>query len=401
MVQGCKNSVLPIMAASLLHEGTSVIDNCPDISDVHDMSDILEQLGCKVSFKGKRLVIDAAKVNGGSISSDTIKNVRASILIMGALVARCGYARVQYPGGCKIGKRPVDYHIYALEKLGVHIIQNENTIECDGHNLKGSNIVMPFPSVGATQNAILAAVAAEGTTLIYGGAEEPEVHEMCIFLRKLGADISDFRRGKIIVRGRMPFKDAWHVLHSDRIVSGTYACAACITGGSVSLGLNNTRGVSGLTGIFTDMGCKVVMGNDYFKIESKEVIHPVKKLVTAPYPGFPTDMQSQIMAVLSLAKGKSLIEEKIFETRYQTVPELRKMGADIEIADGKAYINGVNKLNGTTVTAKELRGGASLIIAALNAEGQTIVEDYGEYIMRGYEKIADNIRQLGGNIDCV
>lgn len=398
IVKGCKNSVLPMMAAALIHKGVSIIENCPDISDVQDMSDILRSLGCVVNYDRGTLTIDASYVDGDYLSGEIVKKVRSSVLVMGAMLARKGCIRMDYPGGCRIGKRPIDYHIDVLRSLGANITEKDDCIEAECQALKGAVIYLPFPSVGATENALIAAAAAQGTTILRGTANEPEIHDLCVMLRKMGADISNFRPGKIIVRGKDSFLSIRHRLMSDRIVAGTYAIMAAACGGSIRLQMDNVYAMTSLSKVLKQMGCIVNTGNDYYEVTKKARLRAVERIVTEPFPGFPTDLQSQIMVALCLADGKSTIEEEIFENRFQVVDELVKQGADISVFGTRAVINGCKRLYGKETTAKELRGGAALITAALAAYGQSIVTDENDYIRRGYENIENDVKGFGGRI---
>lgn len=398
-IQGSKNAALPLMAAALVNSGTTVLHNCPDISDVKNMAEILECLGCVVKYGGGDMVIDAAGVSSGAVPAQMIKRVRASVLVMGAMIARTGHIELDYPGGCMIGARPVDYHIGALRQLGVDIVENDGKIRCTCNRMKGADIKLLFPSVGATENAVLAACGAEGITTVYNAAREPEVEELCEMLMDTGAVIFGAGTSQITVIGKKEYHDVEHTVLSDRIAAGTYICAGIITGGRVCCRMNKPGILYGMTDLFKSMGCTVRYGNDYYEVKAGGRIRAIKYIETKPYPGFPTDMQSQFVSVLSKAFGTSIIVENIFEARFQIAEELRKLGADILIDGSRAVIHGVEKLHGAKVTARELRGGAALIIAGLGAEGETVVEDKG-YIRRGYVNVIDVLGKLGGDIHC-
>lgn len=398
-IQGSKNAVLPLMAAALINKGITILHNCPDISDVKNMAGILECFGCGIKYEGGDMVIDASGVTSGAVPAQMIKCVRASVLVMGAMIARTGYIELDYPGGCMIGARPVDYHIEALRQLGVHITENDGKICCTCDRMEGADIKLLFPSVGATENAVLAACGAEGITTIYNAAREPEVEELCDMLAGMGAKVFGAGTSQITVIGNKEYHDVEHTVLSDRIVAGTYICAGIITGGRVCCVMNKPDILSGMTRLFGGMGCTVRYGNDYYEVKGGKIIRPIKYIETKPYPGFPTDMQSQFVSVLSKACGTSVIVENIFEARFQIADEIKKLGADISIDGNKAVIHGVEKLLGAKVTARELRGGAALLIAGLGAEGETIVEDEG-YIKRGYVDVIDALKRLGGDIHC-
>lgn len=398
-IQGSKNALLPLMAASILNKGITVLNNCPDITDVTLMADILRHVGCHVTEHSGTICIDATEINNNEILGEHVRGMRGSMLFLGALLARCKSVTMDYPGGCLIGPRPVNYHIDALEKMGAEIVHNDEKIDCRvPGRLVGTVIDLPFPSVGATENVIIAGACAEGTTIINNAACEPEIEELCNYLSLLGVRI--YGAGEKTIRITGPVKDADIVydIMSDRIVTGTYICATAVTGGNICCELNNDKVMNDLIWIYLNMGLKVECGNDYIKVEAKgRKIKSIPVITTGPYPAFPTDMQSQLMSVMSVAHGKSIIEEKVFENRFHIAGELNAMGADIKTDAGRAYIIGVRQLYGTDVYAKDLRGGAALIIAGLAANGQTRVHDPG-YISRGYEHISEKINILGGSI---
>ncbi|MCI8307854.1 MAG: UDP-N-acetylglucosamine 1-carboxyvinyltransferase [Lachnospiraceae bacterium] len=398
-IQGSKNAVLPLMAAALINRGTTILHNCPNISDVKNMAGILECFGCEIQYGNGDMVIDASGVSSGAVPAQMIKRVRASVLVMGAMIARTGCIELDYPGGCMIGARPVDYHIGALRQLGVDITENDGKICCRCDKMKGADIKLLFPSVGATENAVLAACGAEGITTIYNAAREPEVEELCEMLMDMGASIFGAGTSQITIIGKKEYHDVEHTVLSDRIAAGTYICAGIITGGRVCCLMNKPDILAGMTNLFKDMGCTVRYGNDYYEVKGGGRIRAIKYIETKPFPGFPTDMQSQFVSVLSKARGTSVIVENIFEARFQIAGELQKLGADISIDGNRAVIHGVEKLLGAKVRARELRGGAALIIAGLGAEGETVVEDKG-YIRRGYVDVIDVLKKLGGNICC-
>ncbi len=396
-IQGSKNAVIPLIAAALLNKDVTIIDNCPQISDVYRMTDVLTRIGCIVHREEGAIVIDASQIHSNMIYGQCARSVRGSVLYMGALLARCGYAVMDFPGGCHIGKRPVDYHIDALRKMGADISIEENRIVCKSRGLKGCVIRLPFPSVGATENIILAGMGACGITVIENAAREPEITELCRMLSKMGARIDGAGTQTIRISGRIVPREVRYSVMSDRIAAGTYACAAAVTGGDIYCLINRNDAMTGIVDIFRSMGLNIDYGNDYIRVSAHRRIKALSYVRTEPYPGFPTDMQSQLMSVLSVADGNSVIEENIFENRFHIVDELLKMGADIHTENGRAYIKGVPALSGSELYAKDLRGGAALIIAGLSSEGRTVVYDPG-YIDRGYENIAHNINMLGGNI---
>lgn len=398
-VQGSKNAVLPLVAAALLNEGTTVLNGCPDISDVDKMLEIIRHFGCEAyqDRDSGTITINAASIHCEDIPEDMVRSFRGSMLFMGVMLARCGHIEMNYPGGCMIGERPVNYHLDAFREMGADVVYGKDNIVCTCKTLKGCKIALPFPSVGATENIILAAVKAVGTTMIINAAMEPEVAELCNMLCLMGADIKGIGSKIILIRKGIEKRNIRYTVMSDRIVVGTYAYAAAVTGGDISCIVNRQDIMTGISVLCKRMGIRLKYGNDYVRIISGKNITSIPYIKTEPYPGFPTDMQSQLMSVLSLGNGMSVIEESIFEKRYHIVSELLKMGADIRTEGNRAYICGVKSLKGAKLEVKDLRGGAALIIAGLAADGTTTVLDPG-YIDRGYEKIADNLSELGGNI---
>ncbi|MDO5538775.1 MAG: UDP-N-acetylglucosamine 1-carboxyvinyltransferase [Eubacteriales bacterium] len=396
-VQGAKNGALPIMAAAVLHRGMTVIKNCPRILDVEYMSEILRELGCLVWREDSALFINAENVDGGIVRSEYATKLRASVILTGSLLGRCGRAVLPYPGGCTIGMRPIDLHLKALTQMGAEVISAEDGLMLRTQKMRGSTIEFPFPSVGATENAILGAVLAEGITVLQGCAVEPEIEELCRFLCEKGACISGIGSTQLVISGVKKLKDSVHRLMSDRIVAGTYLLAAAGTRGSISLYDVCWEHLRYLLRTLSDAGAQISAEGSEIHMDAKQAVYPVKCLVTRPYPGFPTDLQSQMMVFLSRARGISRIEENMFESRFQIVEELKRMGADIEIEGNCAVIRGVSNLKGNFVRARELRGGAALVSAALMAEGRTILSGT-EYIRRGYEDIVRDYTQLGADI---
>ena len=396
-VQGSKNAVLPIMAASILNKGNTVIKGCPHISDVDHMICLLKEIGCKVSWFEDKLSIDTNEINTGHLEERYTKTMRSSVFFIGAMLGRMGYIKIAYPGGCSIGKRPIDMHLNALRQMHVEIIEGETEIICKAVKIKGADIILPFPSVGATENIIMAAVLAEGITRLRNPAREPEIVELCSFLRKMGADIRFLPNGTICIKGKKCLHDAEYKVATDRIVAGTYLAALAGTGGNGILKADCGKHMFYTLQVLRRSGCKVSCDNDYIWLQAPKRLNAVSVIETMPYPGFPTDMQSQIAAVLTTAKGKTTLIENIFESRYESVKELRKLGADIFLDKRKVIITGVDRLQGRNVEAKDLRGGAALVLAGLKAGGTTIIKNTS-YIERGYENICENLSALGANI---
>lgn len=398
-IQGSKNSVLPILAATILNEGTTKIYRCPRIADVLNMIRILEFIGCKVFWNGSDLTVDASVVDVHEIPADFLIKMRSSVIFLGALIGRLQKAVITYPGGCSIGSRPIDLHLKALRKMNVQIIENGEIITADAANMKGTTIRLRFPSVGATQNIMLSAVLAEGITIIHNAAQEPEIIELSNFLNTQGGCIEGAGTDKIKITGMKKLHDAEYTIRGDRIVAGTYMAAVTAVGGKVTLTQIIPNDLSGVTNVIRKLGCNVSVFENHIVVERDPSIpvRSVRHLKTQPYPGFPTDMQSQVMTALAVADGRSTLREAIFESRFKIVPELNKMGANIRIVRDKAIISGVDVLHGCEVDADDLRGGAALVIAGLKAEGITRVNGY-EHVRRGYENIVNDLRSLGASI---
>ena len=396
-VHGSKNAALPIIAASLLHHGVTVIRGCPDILDVRYMIEILRSIGCGVLYEGDVLQIDASEICLENISRECVGKMRSSILLLGAALGRCRRMILDYPGGCTIGARPVDIHLKALGQMGVHIEEKDGAIHCETGGLSGVRIVLPYPSVGATENLMMAGAMAEGITWIQNAAKEPEVSDLAGFLSAMGVSIYGAGTDRIGILGKCSLHDAEYKVMTDRIVAGTYLLAAAGTGGEIELLDVAEQHIHCLLHLCEAMGCEIRMTERGIRIKSARRLFAVEDIHTQPFPGFPTDMQSQLMAVLATARGESVIYEHIFENRFRTAGELQKMGADIQIKNNRAVIHGVRKLKGCHVSAKDLRGGAALVIAGLMAEGDTIVEN-SIFVERGYQDICKDLTQLGAEI---
>ena len=394
---GAKNAVLPILAATIVTGTTSKIRSCPDLSDVKTMIAILKELGCKVTSENDGIVIDSDPVRSFSIPEQLMREMRSSVFLMGPMIARCGKVKLSYPGGCEIGLRPIDIHLSALKKLGVTIRESHGFLECTADHLVGSHIVLDFPSVGATENTMMAATAAEGETRIINAAKEPEIIDLQNYLNDCGADIHGAGTGEIIIHGKKKYHEAEHKVIPDRIEGGTVLAAVAMTGGSVLLKNAVPEHMSMILSKFREAGCRVTEGNDQIHFAAPERLKAVETLKTLPYPGFPTDMQSQFLTILTAAQGTSMVTETIFESRYKHVDELRKMGANIKVDGRTAVVTGVDKLTGARVIARDLRGGASLVIAGLGAEGETIVENIC-HIDRGYDKFEIALNHIGADI---
>lgn len=396
-VQGSKNAALPILSACLLARGETKLYNCPMILDVYNMIKILENMGCHTEIRRDCVVVDTSPKLTGIISEDDAASMRSSVMLMGAVLGREGYVYLPWPGGCSIGKRPVDLHLSALEKMNVSVRTEPGGLCCTTDGLCGNVIVFPYPSVGATENVILTAVLARGTTTICHAAKEPEIVDMCLFLNQMGAQIHGMGTSQIIVHGVKELKSISYTVMADRIVAGTYLAAAAATGGNVLIHDIEEKDIRATLDALAGMGCGIVVRQRQVRVIAPQMLLPLESIHTQPFPGFPTDMQSQIMVCLLTAVGESIIYEDIFEDRFKIVPEIRKMGADVLINENKAVIRGVGALHGSTVCAQDLRGGAALVIAGLMAEGDTKVEG-SIYIERGYQDICGDLTLLGADI---
>lgn len=396
-IQGSKNAVLPMLAGCILHEGVSRIDRCPKIQDVFDMIELLEELGCTVWWEENCLAVDAAKVTGWKIPGNLAARMRSSILFLGALLGRTGRAVLPYPGGCVLGARPVDLHICAMEAMGAIIREEEDAILARTDGLRGCEIVLRFPSVGATENIILAAVLADGVTVIHNAAQEPEISELCLFLREKGAVIWEEPGGRIRIRGTKALHDSRHELAADRIVAGTYLLAAAVTGGCITIEKAPWEHMKSFLEQVEHMGIRLERSGRELTADCRERRKNIGFLETAPYPGFPTDMQSPMMTLLAVTEGQSRIRENIFEARFKIAEQLQKMGARIAIEGNEAVIDGVDRLHGAKVGAEELRGAAALFLAGLNAEGTTRITGC-HFADRGYVDICKDLAGLGARI---
>lgn len=397
-VHGAKNSVLPILAGTLLAAGESVIHNCPDLSDVRSTLKILRLLGCSVSKEGSTVIVDARNVTGWQIPCDLMQEMRSSVLFLGALLARQKQAELCAPGGCQLGPRPIDLHLSAFQDLGVDVLQSGDTLSCTATSTTcGKEIYLPFPSVGATENIMLAACGISGTTTIVGAAREPEICDLADFLTSMGAEIHGAGTSTIHIKGDCPLHGAEHTVIGDRIVATTYLAAAAVTGGTVSLSGITADSMSSVLSAFQQAGCCLSTRKSAITLATTQALRGIPSLRTAPYPGFPTDTQALFMATLATAEGTTMFEENMFDSRYHHVDELRRMGASIQISSRVAVVTGPQPLRGATVYGRDLRGTAALVIAALCAEGESRV--FGlEHLNRGYEQLDRELRSMGAEI---
>ncbi len=395
-IESAKNAVLPILAGCILTEKEVVIKNCPKIIDVLNMIKILNEIGVKTRYEEKNLIVDASTINGFKIPKELSKELRSSIFTLGALIARLNRAVVAYPGGCDIGIRPIDIHLTALKELGVKIEEHGGEISCVSSGVVGKEIFLDFPSVGATENVILASVFCTGKTIIRNCAREPEIIDLMNFLNKLGANVVGAGSNTIEITGVKKLNGCTYKPISDRIEAGTYLISTAITGGEIEIHNSNSKNISSLLHKISNNTCKITINNDiiYYKFGG---IRKSINVSTNPYPAFPTDLQAQITALSCVSHGTSFITENVFEMRFKHVPELVKMGARISVYGKTAVVNGIEQLNGAPVTAQDLRGGAGLVLAGLNANGVT--EVYGvKHIERGYFNLVEKLVSLGADI---
>lgn len=395
-ISGAKNSVLALMPATILASGTYKIYNTPDLRDVKTMSQVLMEMGIDVKFENHVLTINTENISKFEAPYELVKKMRASIYVLGPLVGRFGYARVSLPGGCAWGPRPVDLHIEGIRKLGAEIDLDSGYIVAKANQLHGTKIHLDKPSVGATGNIMMASVFAKGTTVIENAAKEPEIVQLGEFLNSMGAKISGLGTDKIEIEGVDELHPADVETIPDRIEAGTFLVAGAITSGKIKIEKCNPSHLEAVLIKLEDAGCHLNIGEDFVELEAPDEIKPVD-VTTAVYPGFPTDMQAQWIALMSIAKGTSVITETIFYDRFKHVPELVRLGADIEVNENVAIVRGVEKLKGAKVMSTDLRASASLILAGLVAEGKTeVLRIY--HIDRGYERIEEKLQRLGAQI---
>ncbi len=396
-VQGSKNASLPILAACVLCPQRCELLNVPRLSDTDAALRILEYLGCAIARERDRVYIDSTMLSCSAVPHSLMAEMRSSVIFMGALLARCGEARLSLPGGCRLGKRPIDLHLAALRKLGARIEEDVSELHCRAQRLRGTEIILPFPSVGATENALLAACGARGETLIRGAAREPEIAALADFLCAMGAEIRGAGSDTIRLTAFRPKKDVCFRIPPDRIAAASFACAAAGCGGDLTLNGFEPGQISAVLHFLNAAGCDIITFNHALRLRSDARLTAVGPVVTAPYPGFPTDAQPLLMAALLRAEGRTVIRETIFEQRFRQAPELCRLGARIRVEGQTAEVLGVKALRGAALHATDLRGGAAMILAGLAAEGETLVFDEG-HVRRGYEDLDRCLESLGAEI---
>lgn len=399
-VQGAKNAVLPILAACILTGCETELTNCPGLRDVEASLDILRHLGCRVSRDGDVIHIDSRSITSCAIPHDLMRAMRSSVIFLGAILGRCGEAALSMPGGCELGPRPIDLHLAAMRAFGAEVAEEAGEIVCRSSGLRGARIDLPMPSVGATENAMIAACAARGETIITNAAREPEIEELQGFLQALGADIEGAGTPIVRIRGFEPRpRVGWRVM-PDRIVSATLLCAGAAAGGDVELRGVDPAHFACVSDSLAAMGCRVEAKSRSVRLVSRGDLMAAPMISTRPYPGFPTDAQPLMMAAALKAAGTTVFVENIFPNRYRQAEQMLRLGADIRIEGRVALVRGVRSLTGARVRSEDLRGGAALVVAGLAAEGETIVEDPG-HIDRGYEALDASLRTLGAEIEII
>ena len=396
-IQGAKNSVLPILAATLLNRGVTILRGCPRLRDVDASVKILRHLGCSAQRSGEILTVDTSGMRGSEIPDTLMREMRSSAIFLGAILARCGTAKLSYPGGCELGPRPIDLHIAGLRQLGAEITEEGGTLLCRAPKLRGREIILSLPSVGATENLMLAACGAEGDTRIVNAAREPEIVDLQNFLRGCGAEVSGAGTDQIVISGGRTLHECGYTIMPDRIAAATYLCAASSAGGEIRLLGAREEHLSTVAAALREAGCAITGDETGMVCRAPERLRGISPVRTAPYPGFPTDAQAVLMAALLRSRGTTVFEENIFASRYRHVDELVRMGGSIQVSGRVAVVTGVERLHGARVRSTDLRGGAALCVAALAAEGASQVEEIS-HIDRGYEDLAGDLRRLGARI---
>ncbi len=396
-ISGSKNSALALMAASILGQGETRLRNVPRLRDVEAMLELLRALGAKADWSGAhQICIDGSALSSAEAPYDLVRKMRASFMVLGPLLARFGTARVSEPGGCAIGVRPIDQHLKGLEALGAKVRLDHGYVEVSTTELRGGRFAFDVNTVNGTQNVMMAASLAEGETIIENAAREPEVVELAEFLGRMGADVSGAGSDRIRIRGVDSLRGVAHEVSGDRIEAGTLLAAAAITRGDVTIRQIDSSNLESTLDKLRELGAVVEAGPDWARLKVDGPLRPLQ-VVTAPFPGYPTDMQAQIMAVLATVEGSSVVTERVFENRFMHVPEFQRMGADITLSGRAAHLRGVDRLMGAPVMATDLRASAGLILAGLAARGDTIVNRV-YHIDRGYERIEEKLRSLGAEI---
>ncbi|TNJ66345.1 UDP-N-acetylglucosamine 1-carboxyvinyltransferase [Paenibacillus hemerocallicola] len=397
-IHGAKNAALPVLAACMMASGVHRIGNVPDLLDIHVMLDILRALGCKAELKDDVVSLETSTAHSSHVPEELMTQMRSSIFLMGPLLSRFGHVQVYQPGGCAIGERKIDLHLKGLQALGATIEESGNTITCRADRLAGADITLDFPSVGATENIMMAAALAEGVTTISNAAREPEIQDLQNFLNAMGARMIGAGTDTITIEGVDRLAPRAYRVIPDRIVTGTLMVAAAVTRGNVTLENVCPAHLTSVIHVLKRAGVQIAIDDDIMFVSCSSRPKAVERIITSPHPSFPTDLQAQMMVLLSLADGISVMKETVFEGRFKHVDELTRMGADIRVDLSSAFIRGVSRLYGATVEATDLRAGAALVIAGLAANGTTIVEQV-HHIDRGYDRIENMFGRLGAKIE--
>lgn len=395
-IRGAKNSVLPILAGSLLFAQSCEISNCPGLSDVDAALQILEYLGCTGEKSGDRVFLDSRGLRDNRLPRNLMSAMRSSVLFLGPLLARTGACTLYQPGGCCLGQRPIDLHLLGLQQMGAEVKSEGEQLIVEG-KLRGTSIVLPFPSVGATENLLMAALGAEGTTTIYNAAREPEIGDLIGFLRTGGARISGAGTSMLQISGGFP-QAGFYAVMPDRMETATFLSACAAAGGEIELTQTEPRHLTAFLDALTAAGCRIRTDRNTICLRAPGRLKAIPPVRTAPYPGFPTDAQATLMAAMLKSEGTTLFEENIFSDRFRHVKALRSLGAEIQTAGSLAAVTGVKSLHGSVMEATDLRGGAAMVAAALGAEGESLVTGTA-HILRGYENFPRRLRSLGADIE--
>ena len=396
-VQGAKNAVLPILAGCLVRGGVTVLENCPALLDVDASVEILRHLGCRVMQNGGEILVDSRTMSENRIPHSLMLKMRSSVTYMGAILARCGEVCLSAPGGCELGSRPIDLHLEALQALGAEVEQRGGEVLCRTTGLRGAHINLRFPSVGATENVMLAACAAEGTTVLTNAAMEPEIADLQEFLCGCGAEIHGAGSPEIYIEGMKPVPETRHRILPDRIAAASYLCAAAAAGGEICLSDTRPEQLATVLSALKEMGCGIVVDGEHIRLRRSGPLRAPRPVITRPYPGFPTDAQALLMAPCLKAEGTSVFVENIFDNRFRHCEEFARLGAEIRVEGRVAMISGVSRLTAAPMAATDLRGGAAMIAAALSAEGESSMIDSG-HVARGYADLAPTLRALGADV---
>ena len=395
-VGAAKNAVLPILAASILADSPSTLVGCPRIADVESMRSILQTLGCESRWEPDGLVVSGG-LSSGEMPEKLSKRVRSSIFLLGPILARLRHATVVYPGGCEIGLRPIDLHLSGLKRMGVEISETGGVLRCDGSRMHAADVHLDYPSVGATENVIMAAALTQGVTTVTNAAREPEIEDLQAYINAMGGHVQGAGSPTVTIEGARELHGAVYAPMPDRIAAGTYLCAAAITGGEITLDHVQPRHLTAVLQKLREMGCEIEEGENVLSLRAPQRLQAFDTLQTQPHPGFPTDMQSPMMALAAVARGSSVIVENVFENRFALAADLNRMGARIRVAGRAALIEGVESLHGVSCQARDLRGGAALVLTGLCAKEETLITGV-ELIDRGYERMETELTRLGAQI---